>query len=1144
MANKRPSRQELNRRRRRSGFVGRHGELSAFRDNLAHDPGSEAFQYLFHIHGHAGVGKTSLVRQWETAARELGAVTAYLDDDVHSVIEAMEAIGTQFGRQGAALKRFEKQLAAYHQRLHEAEAPAEPTTHAGADSAGGPGPTSSASATSTVLAHASLAGLGMLPGMGPVAGAMDPQQVAQSTDRLRSALSARFRNHTDVQLVMSPVRVLTPVFLEDLAEAAERWPWVVLFFDVFEQTSPVLNEWLRDVFVGEDYTGLPDNVLVVLSGQGRLDARYWGDYLDLLTQVPLDVFTDDEARQLLAARGVIDEHVIQIIFHLTGRLPVLVDTLAQNRPQDPSDVGDPSDTAVERFLKWITDPDQQRAALACALPLQLDEDIFRAAVPDLAADQYAWLRSLPFVSGQAGRCRYHDVVRTPMLRLQRTQSPIRWQQQHTLLANVYQQRRESLENTLPANEYWASAAWREHRLSETYHRLCARPHHTLSEALQDVLNACDEGAAVLRRWAQVLLQAGHDTDTPVLVAWEQRLQPTGPEADDAISLTNALSQLLTSSELTNADRVLAYTIRGREHRNAGRYDDALADYASALALGPDFGRAYYGRGETCRLMSRYDQALTDFNHAIELDPNDVLCLGSRAQVFRSLERYDEALVDYSRAIEIDSTEAWVILGRGYTYRLMLRYGQALADFNRAIELDPNSVFAFSIRGLTYQDLERYDEALADFARAMEIDPTARWALANRGHLYYRLGRLDEALVDFARAIEIDSVYEWAIVSRGLVYHHLERYDEALADLNRAIEIDSNYAWAIASRGQTFRSLQRYDEALVDYNRAIALDPNSEWAIAGRAQTYRALERCDEAIADYTRVIELDNKYITAITSRGEAYCHLKRYGEALADYTYAIEMEPNADWAFAGRGKTYGLMECYGEALADLNRAIELNSDYGQAIASRGQTLRDLKRYDEALADFNRAIELDSAYVWAIASRGQTYHALNRDNEALADYNRAIDLDPTADWVFAQRGWSYRRLQRYDEALADFTRAVELDPENAWFHCACGVILRLLGSSNERDRWERAEEILSRGISAGGDREVGARGDLVVLYFAMGEWAKAAEELEQFLGHVPTDSRIREALDDLKELEELLGVDATQMQSARHKLECALDRES
>lgn len=348
-----PSRQELNRRRRRSGFIGRRGELSVFRESLERDPQDEAFQYLFHVHGQAGVGKTSLVRQWETAAREREAVTAYLDDDVHSVIEAMETISVQLGRQQVVLKRFEKLLATYRQRRHEAETPgpgtAAPGTADGAQSA-------AASASSTVIAQAGLAGLGMVPGLGAFAGAMDPQQLAQSTDRLRAALSARLRSHDDVQLVLSPVQVLTPVFLHDVAEAAERHARVVLFFDVFEQTGPVLNSWLRDVLTGEEYGELPANLVAVLSGQGRLDARCWGDHLELVAEVPLEVFTEDEARRLLAARGVSDPDVIEVVLQLSGRLPVLVDLLAQNRPRTAIEIGDHSDTAVERFLKWETDP--------------------------------------------------------------------------------------------------------------------------------------------------------------------------------------------------------------------------------------------------------------------------------------------------------------------------------------------------------------------------------------------------------------------------------------------------------------------------------------------------------------------------------------------------------------------------------------------------------------------------------------------------------------------------------------------------------------------------------------------------------------------------------------------------------------------
>ncbi|MFJ8086317.1 hypothetical protein ACIQ6Y_37880 [Streptomyces sp. NPDC096205] len=187
MAEQRLSRQELIRRRRRSGFVGRHSEVNAFRENLARDPENDDYQFLFHVRGNAGVGKTSLLRQWEMVAREQGAATVYLDDLVHSAVEAMAQIADQLGLQGLQLRGFDKLLAILRQREHEAQSARD--TQTTVESAGAE--PSAASLPSSVAAQVGLVGLGMIPGVGAFAGAVDPQQVAQGADRLRAALGAR-----------------------------------------------------------------------------------------------------------------------------------------------------------------------------------------------------------------------------------------------------------------------------------------------------------------------------------------------------------------------------------------------------------------------------------------------------------------------------------------------------------------------------------------------------------------------------------------------------------------------------------------------------------------------------------------------------------------------------------------------------------------------------------------------------------------------------------------------------------------------------------------------------------------------------------------------------------------------------------------
>ncbi|MDX3069066.1 ATP-binding protein, partial [Streptomyces sp. ND04-05B] len=176
-----PTMQELIRRRTRQGFVGRTAERAAFRAGLALPVDDERRRFLFHVHGNAGMGKTFLVREWEQIAREHGALTAYVDDGVGSVPEAMAA------------------------------------------------------------ARATLVALGLVQVVGPFAGAVDPAQLARQADRLRTGIGTRTRAREDAELLLAPELVLTPALLEELSGAAAEAPWLVLLFDTYERTGAFLD---------------------------------------------------------------------------------------------------------------------------------------------------------------------------------------------------------------------------------------------------------------------------------------------------------------------------------------------------------------------------------------------------------------------------------------------------------------------------------------------------------------------------------------------------------------------------------------------------------------------------------------------------------------------------------------------------------------------------------------------------------------------------------------------------------------------------------------------------------------------------------------------------------------------------------------
>ncbi|GGO47446.1 hypothetical protein GCM10012286_40760 [Streptomyces lasiicapitis] len=909
--------------------MGRRGELAAFRANFDVPPADERHRFLFHIHGNAGVGKTSLVREMEQVAREHGALTAYVDESVGSVPEAMAAVVTEFAREGRRFKELDRLLAAHRERRHEAESAALAATLGPEPEAGaGPPPPS---AGSMAAARAGLAGLGLVPGVGALAGAIDPAPIAHGTDRLRAGLGARFRNHDDVQLVISPERVLTPVLLRELAEAAAAVPWIVLFFDTYERTGPFLDGWLRDVMTTDRHGRLPANIVVVTAGWQPFDTARWDGYEDFMTDVPLGVFTEAEARGLLSGKGVVAEPVVEEVLRLSSGLPVLVSTLAENRPGEVDDVGDPCATAVERFLKWEQDPVRRAVALVCALPRRLDADVFRAAVAGVCGDEevavlYVWLRGLPFVGDREDRVQYHDVVRGPMLRLQRYRSPQGWAEAHARLAETFGRRRAEAEGGRAELEVWADQAWRELRLTESYHLLCAQPGAALPVVLRDAIEACNEGEALARRWADVLVDAGRDADARDVGAWGRRLA----DALEDGGIVAALGELLDRAGFDVPGRALALSIRGRYLRDSDEHALALADYDAALALDSHLVRALAGRGCTRYLIDEDDAALVDLNRADELAPDDEFVLRIRGSLHRFRGAYDEAVRDLTCAAELNPTRAarWTDLGAA---RLGLdQHAQALAALDRALRLDADNLWALVNRAVVHVDRGDHASADADLGRAVEMAAGAALLFWHRGNVLHTAGREENSLAHYDRAIALADDYTMAYAARGAALHDLGRLEESLVDLDRAIALDPDHVFALTHRCSVLYLLGRYEAARADADRALELNPAYEWPRCLRGAAFRELGCYNEAFADLSRAIEAAPEGAWANQLRASVCLATGRLGPALADLARYAEIGDDAAWARRRTAEVHLWLGDPVRALAEL--AAEPVEDYSEEL--------------------------------------------------------------------------------------------------------------------------------------------------------------------------------------------------------------------
>jgi hypothetical protein len=140
---------------------------------------------------------------------------------------------------------------------------------------------------------------------------VDPAAAADQVNQARAYLVRKFSDHGDVRLLLSPADELTPVFVAGLNRVASGRP-VALFFDTYERTSPVLDRWLLGLYAGR-YGDLPETLITTISGQNALNPNPWGDYLPVIADVPLEPFSEAEARQFLSSKDITDEPTIGVI---------------------------------------------------------------------------------------------------------------------------------------------------------------------------------------------------------------------------------------------------------------------------------------------------------------------------------------------------------------------------------------------------------------------------------------------------------------------------------------------------------------------------------------------------------------------------------------------------------------------------------------------------------------------------------------------------------------------------------------------------------------------------------------------------------------------------------------------------------------
>jgi tetratricopeptide (TPR) repeat protein len=167
----------------------------------------------------------------------------------------------------------------------------------------------------------------------------------------------------------------------------------------------------------------------------------------------------------------------------------------------------------------------------------------------------------------------------------------------------------------------------------------------------------------------------------------------------------------------------AYLMRGLAHDSLNQPVKTFDDFDQAFDLGldPQSAEEFVRRGRAFEWRKMYEEALADFNSAIALDPEYADAYYWHSWPIYFLDYDIEGIKkDMRKAIELEPENLFFCLETGLVYYHYGEPEEAVEEYERCLELDPNSVDAYEGLSEAYKLLGDESQAEAYARRAKEL----------------------------------------------------------------------------------------------------------------------------------------------------------------------------------------------------------------------------------------------------------------------------------------------------------------------------------------------------------------------------------------------------------------------------------------
>lgn len=161
----------------------------------------------------------------------------------------------------------------------------------------------------------------------------------------------------------------------------------------------------------------------------------------------------------------------------------------------------------------------------------------------------------------------------------------------------------------------------------------------------------------------------------------------------------------------------AYGNRGNYFLNNGMFNEALADFTSALKVKPDDGQSFYNRAITYIKINRFQEALVDLDSSIKYNPKFALSYSNMAFIKYNMKDNVAALEACNKCIALNPQLPEVYNIRAAIYFSNNDLPAAEKDLDKALSLKKDFSDAYKNRGILYMKTNRNTQACGDFKNA-------------------------------------------------------------------------------------------------------------------------------------------------------------------------------------------------------------------------------------------------------------------------------------------------------------------------------------------------------------------------------------------------------------------------------------------